>query len=1082
MDRSADTTDDTPLNPAQRISRRDFVHINLGLLSLGSLSACTAPHYPLDPRQEFRLLRADDLLALHIRFSNLAIKRQPDGAARLVRIDNARAATLTVRLPGQHIAEQVFDIGNGAQPQPPVAAKIARPSQLTFALPEGTNSIPLTFAALLDWQALQSDWPREADTGLSDQSTQSVLELPAGLALTPPDGSHWRHATEPVVHAGRVELWHTRLVPTDGATALQVVIERLDTTGTSDMPGPISDADRRGLDGNTVTATTLMLSPMGGWLDVRGRFEPATAGDIQRWEQRTVAGQDQRVVIEKTPGRLYPFGHAATILEVTERQTNDPTQLRTGSPIAALRRQRFVVIKNPAMAYAPGAMPLRQLTITRAVSAPLSSDTSRPFFLLESGGAPFEFPFAGEDWDFAPVQFHGASVFVRDDALVGPDAGAVFADIQAAYGDGVDAAPGRRVDLNGQSVTVAPFQALATNAGLIRLSDGLGEPVTRERVAGDTTMVVLGIEFGGVLDVGADPVFRCRTDALEARLPALSAFLPDEINRGWFKLRDPNATDNVGEVFAEALARGARIPMHFDQQANLSGGVAAPSFNVDGLSRRYGPVGNAARTAAGEPVDPSFFAGEAAELLGGFPLADFLKAVAASESPAIPQITFAFGRPQDEQEDDTEVPYLEASVGLNWRLPLDPGGPAEQPKLVELLAVREGEELKTKLELAVKLIATYGKPAKPATENKKDAPTTNAEQNANTPSKFGAGLEVSGKLSHFQLALNVDQSSRLQVKFKSLSVKIGPPRKKKKPAPEPEPTPQDTTRAAAEANGEAGNSGPIGYALDGIVATGALSFVQTIVDVISELPKPPPLPTADEANDYPAKLPGTGKADLAVTLGPFEAPKFEVAGLEASNVAVSIGLGFNFLPRGGAVPPHVFSLAVASADKPVTLLAAPWGGITHLEINFSQFAITGFQFGLGAIGKYKPDFKVAKAKCEASLAVILTSWYEDDQQLLQVDVVFRLAGTLEIWSFYIKAQLMLVGTPVSGGFVFSGSLRISVQISFFTFEARLSFSQTVIGNETDTGEDTAPRDAAPSSVPLTQTEWLEYRAAFASAA
>ena len=67
---------DTPLQIAESvgISRRDFIRFNASLFACSAtkISVCT-PVEPLDNRTTFRILRADDQMALQFRLQNLRI-------------------------------------------------------------------------------------------------------------------------------------------------------------------------------------------------------------------------------------------------------------------------------------------------------------------------------------------------------------------------------------------------------------------------------------------------------------------------------------------------------------------------------------------------------------------------------------------------------------------------------------------------------------------------------------------------------------------------------------------------------------------------------------------------------------------------------------------------------------------------------------------------------------------------------------------------------------------------------------------------------------------------------------------------
>ncbi len=205
------------------------------------------------------LIRPDDLLNLWIETDNLRLDPEPgDGAAAstdnpglapaLVVDDQQRPGLLMVIFPPQHIAEEaVFETppftgdpdpnrpAPGKLPSLPDApqvrpapghfkARIAQSSRLVFEVPNG-HRIPYTIEGLLDWGALvprlhpiaaigeqATAAERAAAPALSAPDThQTVLELPYALLISPGTTGVWQHRLSPATHAGRSELWHTRL-------------------------------------------------------------------------------------------------------------------------------------------------------------------------------------------------------------------------------------------------------------------------------------------------------------------------------------------------------------------------------------------------------------------------------------------------------------------------------------------------------------------------------------------------------------------------------------------------------------------------------------------------------------------------------------------------------------------------------------------------------------------------------------------------------------------------------------------------------------------------------------------------------
>ena len=129
--------------------------------------------------------------------------------------------------------------------------------------------------------------------------------------------------------------------------------------------------------------------------------------------QIATLGRDQYVkVVYK--GFLFPFGHRAVFVKVTEREFE-----KVGEQIVAtLIQHEYVVIRDPTMSYDPSDthgvadnsrdLPFRQLTITTPrtpeIKTPsfVTSFVPNPFVPTLPGGAAFQWHFVATDWTVAP--------------------------------------------------------------------------------------------------------------------------------------------------------------------------------------------------------------------------------------------------------------------------------------------------------------------------------------------------------------------------------------------------------------------------------------------------------------------------------------------------------------------------------------------------------------------------------------------------------------------------------------------------------------------------------------------------------
>jgi hypothetical protein len=179
---------------------------------------------------------------LYLQFELLNFRRYVAGedgpgdktVARVVVLDPAQPAFLVVHFTPQNVAERAyFEVdpsfpGQGGDETPllttPVPAVVADASRLVFLVPATATPIPLTPEALLNWTGLSMSVVPAAARTVSGRPgpqqpapTQTAIEAPWGLTLSPDEGAGWAHSAAPVTHGDRTELWHTRLAVRQGS-------------------------------------------------------------------------------------------------------------------------------------------------------------------------------------------------------------------------------------------------------------------------------------------------------------------------------------------------------------------------------------------------------------------------------------------------------------------------------------------------------------------------------------------------------------------------------------------------------------------------------------------------------------------------------------------------------------------------------------------------------------------------------------------------------------------------------------------------------------------------------------------------
>ncbi|MDT3680322.1 MAG: hypothetical protein ROZ64_15975 [Burkholderiaceae bacterium] len=189
------------------------------------------------------ITRPDDLLRLRVEGRNLRVDRPQHGEPAIVVDDVDQPAFLAFHFPAQAIAESAYyeaaiftpdSDAPAAQPPPTtiespgapgsVSARIARGSRLVFQVRPDAR-IPFTIDGLLDWSELDASVSRIAAIGTDPTAeeiaaappishpteTETAIELPYRLIVSPSADVRWGHRRAPFNSRGRTEIWHTRL-------------------------------------------------------------------------------------------------------------------------------------------------------------------------------------------------------------------------------------------------------------------------------------------------------------------------------------------------------------------------------------------------------------------------------------------------------------------------------------------------------------------------------------------------------------------------------------------------------------------------------------------------------------------------------------------------------------------------------------------------------------------------------------------------------------------------------------------------------------------------------------------------------
>ena len=526
---------------------------------------------------------------------------------------------------------------------------------------------------------------------------QTAIEAPYRLILSPNRTAGWLHATSEVTHEGSTELWHTRLGVkskdgrvydnqyTYGPVDNEMRVIEVSATGdrndyyrtlraiwspdySAQNPPAHSNAPfRMSLDGRDrhelvaltsdfnirdarariVNAERFMLSSLGVWMNVRyGAEVPLGQGlSVEEWRHQAAMARDQYVrVVYK--GYLFPFGHRASLVKVTERKF----ERRGALYIAYLRQRFFIVVREPEKAYpAHGqandarGMPFRKCTITTLVTPTLDEAegilppriaseppntpeySAQAAFWVRTGNKDFLFHMVSEDWDGERVEFTAPMIFVGAENDVAFKR-ATMNLVRDEY-NSEGSRPRREREMLGQKVAYAESSA-----------DKPGDTTFETETATfKAEMPPSGLNPRELEKQNQPRVFPVLQDA-KVRIAAVVQMtgsgeaVPVQIddayvNKGW------DAVANKGQVFMKLLEdTGLAFP------GDKSGGVISPDLSIKGLSRQFGPIGGDISKLAEGVFDPEdFFKDAKAKILGGIDLAKILKAVFGDVK--VPQLT-----------------------------------------------------------------------------------------------------------------------------------------------------------------------------------------------------------------------------------------------------------------------------------------------------------------------------------------------------------------------------------------------------------------------------------------------------------
>ncbi len=425
------------------------------------------------------VIRPQDHLVLVFQFQDVHFV--PPGPHSSGKVLGRPGARLAVYFPSQHMAEEAFFEQSGFGPLrgPPskavaepglVKARPAGVSRLAFNIPAG-ESIDYTVQGLLEALtrlplrvapvASYGTWsigcvpvgallrllnfpppPAIAVPG----PFQTAIEVPYRLYLSPDPYGSWSHAALPVTHGDSTELWHSRLGNVRGEEVtlravwspdynLDTLMPESDPSFISSLTGPqrnelvhlTSNWQRNDFEPAPVHTEQMMLSSLGAWLKVQGDWQPPTGLSVEQWRHEAAMGRDNYVRVV-TAGYLFPFGHRASLVTITERKFTDCPQGGTHGMVAYLYQRMFVIVREPQKSYAHRSIPFRTVTIKTQVTPDLYTPAEEGDAILPcpayrtvfypriksgEGAEDFQFQLEATDWQGRTIEFTAPLIYLE---------------------------------------------------------------------------------------------------------------------------------------------------------------------------------------------------------------------------------------------------------------------------------------------------------------------------------------------------------------------------------------------------------------------------------------------------------------------------------------------------------------------------------------------------------------------------------------------------------------------------------------------------------------------------------------------
>lgn len=348
----------------------------------------------------------------------------------------------------------------------------------------------------------------------------------------------------------------------------------------------------KGYSPKSVKANRLMLSSLGAWLDFYANFNTPDFHDqpdleLLEWEHLATLGRDHYVKVVEA-GFLFPFGHTASLVKITERKPDKSTK-------AAVNRQRmYIVILEPIVYYQMsdpqnGFLPFPFQSVELLASK--TPDLDAPVdlvslggdynFWIRSGAKDLQFDLLLTDQEGEEQKIDLPLIFVGKSAAYNKGK---MESLVTKYNTEVNRS---KADFNRQNVAYS-----------------------RSLIEGDTQFETSEIHYGAKVLEGKPatilkyhPIVRTAKVKVEA-----IEELTGNANPVLIELQDDN---NNAKIFAKVLES---LKADFSGESDKSGGFMSPNTQITSLSKLKGPLGGAVDKLKDLDFDPQEFFGSSGDM------------------------------------------------------------------------------------------------------------------------------------------------------------------------------------------------------------------------------------------------------------------------------------------------------------------------------------------------------------------------------------------------------------------------------------------------------------------------------------